>query len=148
MAKRPVRLAAGVFLAHNAIERERGERVSYAELGRIVAKAEGRAAPYSAGNVLRWSTGAKTPGLDTLIAMAELSGLPLEAVIYGEMPEPEASTPAIAPSPLAPLPLHGRRPLRERPAADKHPPTEKARPAEAYKARPASRRGRGRKRAG
>lgn len=103
MPKRALHLPAGMFLAHNAIERRVGGRVSYAELGRLVAKAEGRPTPYSAGNVLRWGQGTKKPSLETLIALSELAGLPLDAVLYGEVP---AAVPAISPIPSLPASAH------------------------------------------
>lgn len=112
-------LGKRMFLAHNELERKLGRKVPYAELGRVIARQEGRITekghkllPYSGGNVLRWEQEVKRPSLEALAALAELAGLRKGWLVFGEGPmyvDAEREVVASAPGPtVAPRPLAGR----------------------------------------
>lgn len=135
-------LGRRIFLAHLEIERRLGKRVSYEELGRLVAEHEEpkRPTPYTYGNVYRWEKGMKEPSRPALKALAGLSGFTAGWLTYGEgaqYPEPrdvdaipQVPREAYVPAPTAPADT--RRPAKR--AAK-----EKSKGKAATKKRPASR---------
>lgn len=110
-------LGKRIFIAHKTLESKLGRNVSFEEYGKLIAKRQGRtkngkAYPYSAGNVHRWESDKKRPSLEAISAIAELSGMREAFVAFGELPQYAGngdSGEASHPQPLPPEPL---KPLR------------------------------------
>jgi len=101
-------LGARLFLAHNAVERRLGRKVSFAELGAMIAKEEGREdakgkpMPYSGGNVLRWERDQKRPSFEAVAALARLAGMRGGFLVFNERDGDESATGS---SPMQELPV-------------------------------------------
>ncbi|HEX5437137.1 MAG TPA: hypothetical protein VFW98_08255 [Gemmatimonadaceae bacterium] len=100
-----------IYLAHNAIERSVGRRISNATLGAMIAAAEepprltpeGRPHPYFGGHIARWRKEERAMSLTTLAALARLAGMRPCWLAFGDgAPSAEGLSPT-APHVLADL---------------------------------------------
>src|SRR5574337_237246 len=90
----PAALAARVQWCFETFQAREGRHVTLEEYGTIVARAEGRGAPYGASSVRAWflEKGSSPPSPQAVLVMARLVGADPGWVIYGSQtraPAPE-----------------------------------------------------------
>lgn len=89
-------LAGRMFTAQLRAEQRAGRRYSLEEIGGAIAARAGREEPFAPSVVRRWLRGLAEPNRETFQALAELFGVPVGWLAFGEAGPGEATPPPLS----------------------------------------------------
>lgn len=111
-----------------ALTSQKGERVTLAAFGKLVAEAEGRAEPYTSGAVSQWIGETNEPKLATFVAMGVVMGQHPSYIAFGDAPAAQEYNGSWRRAEDVAAENEARR-ANSQEQADKHAPKRRAKPA-------------------